>query len=86
MKIKNDISKTEKLQSENQKKNSKSKNVQKMFKCPKRITESALVAVMHVLNDPLHWMIIEDENQKWNLKFPKLKSWSIKVEVRKSKK
>ena len=44
----------------------------------KRITESALVAVMNVLNDPLHCMIIEDENQKWNFK-----SW--KVEVGKSK-
>ena len=34
---------------------------------------------MHVLNDPLHWMIIEDENEKWNLKFLKLKSWSRKI-------
>ena len=44
----------------------------------KWITESALVAVMNVLNDPLHWMIIEDENKKWNFK-------SRKVEVGKSK-
>ena len=34
---------------------------------------------MHVLNDPLYWMIIEDENQKWNFQ-------SRKVEVGKSKK
>ena len=34
---------------------------------------------MHVLNDPLHWMIIEDENEKWNFE-------SRKVEVGKSKK
>ena len=34
---------------------------------------------MHVLNDPLYWMIIEDENQKWNFK-------SRKVEVGKSEK
>ena len=62
------------------KKKSKSKNVRKnYYKCPTRITESALVAVMHVLNGPLHWMINEDKNQKWNLKFPKLKSWSRKI-------
>ena len=34
---------------------------------------------MDVLNEPLHWMIIENENQKWNFK-------SRKVEVGKSKK
>ena len=49
------------------------------FLSVKRITESALVAVLNVLNDPLHWMIIEDEHQKWNFK-------SGKVEVGKSKK
>ena len=44
-----------------------------------RITEPASSISMHVLNDPLYWMIIEDENEKWNFE-------SRKVEVGKSKK
>ena len=78
MKIKNDISKVEKLKLENQK-NIQVKKGSKKFLVSQRITESVSSISKHVLNDPLYWMIIEDENQKWYFK-------SRKVEVGKSKK
>ena len=79
MKINNDISKVEKLKLENRKKCISQKRFEKFLSFPMDHRVSISSSSMDVLNDPLHWMIIEEENQKWNFQ-------SRKVEVGKSKK
>ena len=73
-KMKFEISKVEKFKLENQKKNLKSKNVRKIISV--KMDHGVSISSNKW---PFHWMIIEDENQKWNLKFRYLKSWSRKI-------